>query len=79
MIDTVASDVARDLGGHVGHQPSQYYGKESFFGDNAPLPESVGYAVVLGFGLAFSIFTTILVFLERRFSGTAGMTSEKFK
>lgn len=60
-------------------QPLDYEGQQSFFGGTPPLPESVGYAVVLGFGIAFSIFTTILVYLERSFSGNAAMTSEKFK
>jgi len=59
-------------------QPSEYAGMTSFFGGEAPLSESVGYIVVLGFGAAFSILTTILVYMERRFSGT-GMTSEQFK
>jgi hypothetical protein len=31
----------------------------------------VGYAVVIGFGAAFSIFTTILVILNKKF-GTLG-------
>lgn len=53
-------------------------GQESFFEGSSPLPESVGYAVVLGFGAAFSIFTTILVFLEKKFAGGAALTSEKF-
>jgi SSS family transporter len=59
-------------------QPSEYAHQESFFGGAAPLPLSVGYAVVLGFGAAFSLFTTLLVYLEKRFSGNASMTSEKF-
>jgi hypothetical protein len=33
----------------------------SFFGDSPPLDESVGYAIVLGFGIFFSIVTTFLV------------------
>ena len=60
-------------------QPLDYLGKDSFFGGTPPLPVSVGYAVVLGFGVAFSVFTTLLVYLERSFSGNAVMTSEKFK
>ena len=60
-------------------QPRGYEFKESFFGGTPPLPVSVGYAVVLGFGAVFSIFTTLLVFLEKRFAGNASMTSEKFK
>lgn len=63
----------------VSQQPAEYLGKESFFEGASPLPESVGYAVVLGFGAAFSIFTTILVFLEKKFAGGAALTSEKFK
>jgi hypothetical protein len=60
-------------------QPTEYFGQDSFFKGSSPLPESVGYAVVLGFGAAFSIFTTILVFLEKKFAGGASITSEKFK
>jgi SSS family transporter len=79
MIDTITSEVSRVLEDTViGHQPERYYGQDSFFGDSSPLPESVGYAVVLGFGLAFSIFTTIIVYMERRFSGSDGITSEQF-
>ena len=62
----------------LGHQPEQYTGQESFFGDDPPLSESVGWAVVLGFGAAFSIFTTILVYVGKKYSGVA-MTSEAFK
>lgn len=60
-------------------QPAEYAGQESFFGGESPLPVSVGYAVVLGFGIAFSIFTTAIVYIEKLFSGNAVMTSEKFK
>jgi len=65
----------------VNQQPEGYgyETKESFFEGASPLPQSVGYAVVLGFGAAFSIFTTILVYLEKYFTGSKGMTSEKFK
>ena len=65
--------------GFTSVQPTEYAGQESFFGGAPPLPVSVGYAVVLGFGVAFSVFTTLLVYLERRFAGNAAMTSEKFK
>ena len=54
-------------------------GQDSFFGGEPPLPESVGYLVVLGFGAIFSLFTTALVYLEKCFSGGAAITSEKFK
>jgi hypothetical protein len=40
------------------------------------LSEGAGYAVVVGFGAFFSIFTTILVFLDYRFGGTK-QTSEQ--
>jgi len=59
-------------------QPDGYQGETSFFGGSPPLPVGVGYGVVLGFGVAFSLFTTALVYLERRFAGNAAMTSEKF-
>jgi SSS family transporter len=59
-------------------QPSEYAGDTSFFGGEPPLPQSVGYAVVLGFGAVFSLFTTAVVYLDRRLSGNASMTSEQF-
>ncbi len=65
--------------GFTNYQPTQYAGQESFFGGDSPLPQSVGYAVVLGFGAAFSLLTTALVYLEKFVSGGASMTSEKFK
>merc|ERR1712045_789053 len=39
---------------------------------------SIGYLVVLGFGALFSIFTTLIVFLEKKFSGGKSISSEKF-
>lgn len=48
----------------------------SFFNGQPPLSEGAGYAVVVGFGAFFSIFTTILVFLDYRFGGTK-QTSEQ--
>ncbi len=73
-IQAVAQSVARKL-----NQPDEYAGMESFFGGEAPLSESVGYFVVLGFGAAFSIFTTLLVYMDKWFGGGAAITSEKFK
>lgn len=61
----------------MSQQPEEYAHAESFFGGSPPLPESVGYIVVLGFGAAFSIFTTLIVFAEKMFGGEA-MTSERF-
>ena len=60
-------------------QPAQYAGQDSFFGGAPPLSEGIGYLVVLGFGAAFSIFTTILVYIEGKYSGGGAMSSEKFK
>ena len=50
----------------------------SFFNGQPPLSEGAGYAVVVGFGAFFSIFTTILVFLDYRFGGTK-QTSEQVR
>lgn len=55
----------------------QYVGKTSFFGDDTPLPEGAGYAIVLGFGAFFSIFTTVLVYADKHINGTVH-TSEFF-
>jgi len=71
-----ATNTARQL--VTSYQPAEYAGMSSFFGGEAPLSEAIGYIVVLGFGAAFSIFTTILVYMERKFSGADGITSEQF-
>jgi len=39
----------------------------------------VGYLVVVGFGLLFSIFTTVVVYLDKAFSANSSWTSEQFK
>lgn len=57
----------------------RYKGVESYFGGEAPLSEGIGYLVVLGFGMFFSIFTTFLVFLNKRFGKNGNETSEHFK
>ena len=59
--------------------PDAYAGASSFFGGAPPLAEKWGYLVVLGFGALFSIFTTLLVVMDKFFSGNASMTSEHFK
>jgi len=61
----------------AGEMPTEYLGKESFFGGNPPLPEAAGYAIVLGFGAFFSLFTTIMVYLDKEANGTV-TTSEFF-
>lgn len=37
----------------------------------------MGYAIVVGFGAFFSIFTSVMVFMDYRFGGTR-TTSEQF-
>ena len=44
-----------------------------------PLSVAVGYIVVLGFGALFSIFTTVLVMLDKYFGRHKEITSEHFK
>lgn len=55
----------------------EYWTKENFFGDSTPLPEWSGYAIVLGFGVFFSIFTTALVYVDKVVNKTEH-TSEYF-
>jgi len=55
----------------------KYKHAESFFGSDPPLPEGAGYAIVLGFGAFFSVFTTVLVYLDKIFNKTQH-TSEFF-
>lgn len=56
----------------------EYSGKTSYFEGNTPLSQAVGYIVVLGFGALFSIFTTFIVYFDKKFKGNASMTSEHF-
>lgn len=49
----------------------------SFFGGSAILSEGAGYGIVLGFGIGFSLITTLLVYLDKRFNGT-NISSEFF-
>mmetsp|Transcript_39795 Transcript_39795/g.67852 ORF Transcript_39795/g.67852 Transcript_39795/m.67852 type:complete len:727 (-) Transcript_39795:134-2314(-) len=55
-----------------------YFGKDSYFGGAPPLSEAIGYIVVLGFGVFFSIFTTVIVYMDKVFAGNATITSEHF-
>eukprot|EP00934_Nitzschia_sp_Nitz4_P001749 Nitzschia sp. Nitz4//scaffold454_size8830//428//2827//NITZ4_009112-RA/size8830-augustus-gene-0.5-mRNA-1//-1//CDS//3329552282//1749//frame0 len=57
---------------------NKYQGQESYFGGTPPLDVGVGYAVVLGFGLFFSILTTIIVYINRYFGSKGAETSEHF-
>jgi SSS family transporter len=56
----------------------QYQGQDSYFGGEPPLSQAVGYLVVLGFGALFSVFTTMVVYMDRMFAGNASITSEHF-
>jgi hypothetical protein len=53
--------------------------QDAFFGGEPPLGKPVGYAVVLGLGLFFSVLTTFLVFINKKFGSQAPITSERFK
>ena len=55
----------------------EYKCATSFFGDESPLPLSVGWIIVVGFGVVFGLFTVGLVYLENRVSGSK-IDSEKF-
>jgi SSS family transporter len=57
---------------------AEYSGRMSYFGGETPLPTWLGYVVVLGFGLLFSLFTTVVVYADKSFRGQASMTSEHF-
>mmetsp|Transcript_12928 Transcript_12928/g.37979 ORF Transcript_12928/g.37979 Transcript_12928/m.37979 type:complete len:660 (+) Transcript_12928:45-2024(+) len=45
--------------------------------EDTVLPLGAGFAIVIGFGAFFSLFTSLLVWLDQRFAGTE-MTSEQF-
>ncbi|KAL3613783.1 urea active transporter [Castilleja foliolosa] len=51
--------------------------QSSFFEGKAVLNQSVGYSVILGFGAFFAVFTSFLVWLEKRYVGSRH-TSEWF-
>jgi SSS family transporter len=56
---------------------SNYMGKETYFGGTNFLPQWVGYVIVIGFGAFFSLFTILIMHLERKYVGTK-LTSEFF-
>lgn len=58
---------------------AMYQGQTSFFEGESPLPEAVGWAVVVGFGFLFSIITTVLVMLNKYYGEKGEITSEHFK
>nr|AGS56986.1 solute:sodium symporter [Salicornia europaea] len=51
--------------------------QESFFGTKPLLNQGVGYSIILGFGAFFAVFTSFLVWLEKRYVGSRH-TSEWF-
>jgi hypothetical protein len=57
----------------------EYAGETSFFEGTPPLSQGVGYLVVLGFGAAFSVFTTLMIYANQAFGVTGDVTSEHFK
>ncbi len=57
----------------------EFQGMTSYFGGEAPLPLSVGYVVVLGLGAFFTVFTSLVFWMDRKFAGNATVTSEWFK
>ena len=48
----------------------EYDELSSFFGDGPPLSQGVGYGIVVGFGAAFAVLTTLLVYLDFKYGGT---------
>ena len=63
----------------VGAKAALFAGRDSYFQGATPLDTWVGYVVVIGFGALFSVFTTIVVYMDKTFAGNASMTSEHFK
>lgn len=56
----------------------EYAGMESFFGGKPPLPLGVGWAIVLGFGFAVAVLTSLIVWINDKVSGKSMITSEHF-
>ncbi|KAL4858304.1 Urea-proton symporter DUR3 [Chlorella vulgaris] len=50
---------------------------DGFFGGTPPLPQGYGYGIVIGFGVFFSVVTSLLVWLDYRYGGTK-KSSEQF-
>jgi len=55
----------------------QYRHQESFFGDTYPLSQATGYVIIVGFGFFFSLFTSLMVWLDAKYGGTI-VNSEQF-
>ena len=71
-----------DLGDRNNFVPpfKEYEGFSSFFPEGeAPLPTWVGWLVVVGFGMLFSVITTAIVYINKYFGQKGEITSEHFK
>ncbi|KAI9125347.1 hypothetical protein K1719_003963 [Acacia pycnantha] len=62
---------------HVSENGGSCVRQSSFFEGKPVLNQGVGYSVILGFGAFFAIFTSFLVWLEKRYVGSRH-TSEWF-
>ncbi|XP_057448770.1 urea-proton symporter DUR3 [Lotus japonicus] len=62
---------------HVSESGGGCVRQSSFFGGKPVLNQGVGYSVILGFGAFFAVFTSFLVWLEKRYVGSRH-TSEWF-
>ncbi|KAF1873621.1 hypothetical protein Lal_00027659 [Lupinus albus] len=62
---------------HVSENGGECVRQSSFFEGKPVLNQGVGYAVILGFGAFFAVFTSFLVWLEKRYVGSRH-TSEWF-
>mmetsp|Transcript_3555 Transcript_3555/g.10340 ORF Transcript_3555/g.10340 Transcript_3555/m.10340 type:complete len:694 (-) Transcript_3555:691-2772(-) len=51
--------------------------RDSFFAGQPVLSQGAGYGIVLGFGIFFSLFTSLIVWMDYRFGGTR-TSSEQF-
>lgn len=47
--------------GITSQMDAKYQGDETFFGGDPYLPQAAGYAIVVGFGVFFSLFTVMIM------------------
>jgi len=79
MSDTIAGAIDIDNRNNVFPPFLEYQGQTSYFPvGEAPLPLWVGYVVVVGFGLLFSVITTAIVYINKYFGAKGEITSEHF-
>jgi hypothetical protein len=80
-LETTTLTMSMNTADHLLDPPTllEYAGETSFFEGTPPLSQGVGYLVVLGFGAAFSVFTTLIVYANQAFGVTGDVTSEHFK